>query len=115
MYQKIEEATTSHSDKVEFDLQEFREWTEQSVILLGQVFNNINYNRRLLVLCALMKEHKAKLLLKEKAELLSESYSELFGKNFRDDWCANLKTKQKYQEVLRNESRTVSPRGKAPF
>ena len=56
-YQKIEEATTSQSDKVEFDLQEFREWA----------FNNISYNRRLLVLYAFMKEHKAKLLLKEKA------------------------------------------------
>ena len=34
--------------------------------MLGKVFNNNKYNRRLSVLNALMKEHKFKQMLKEK-------------------------------------------------
>ena len=52
-----------------------------------------------------MKKHKAKQLLKEKADIFTESYKELFGKTFRENWCSNLKTKQKYQEVLRNKTK----------
>ena len=74
-------------------------------MMLGQVFNNITYNRRLSVLNVLMKEHKSKQMLKEKASIFSESHKELFGQNFREDWCTNLKTKHKYQEVLRKEIR----------
>ena len=70
-------------------------------MMLGQVFNNITYNRRLSVFNVLMKEHKSKQMLKEKASIFSESHKELFGQNFTEDWCTNLKTKQKYQEVLR--------------
>ena len=43
-----------------------------------------------------MKEHETKEFLKEKATISSESYKELFGKNFREDWCSTLITKQKY-------------------
>ena len=56
--------------------------------MLGQVFNNITYNRRLSVRNALMKEHKSKQMLKEKAELQRGS-----GQNFKEDWCTSLKTK----------------------
>ena len=47
--------------------------------MLGQVFNNVTYKRRLPVLNALMKEHKSKQMLKEKAGIFSESHKELFG------------------------------------
>ena len=30
----------------------------------------------------------------------------MFGHNFREDWCTNLKTKQKYQQVLRKETKS---------
>ena len=89
------------TDRVEIDLVEFKELTEQSIMILGQVLNNITYNRRLSVLNTLMKEHKSKQMLKEKASIFSESHKELFGQNVRENWCTNLKTKQKYQEVLR--------------
>ena len=31
----------------------------------------------------------------------------MFGQNFRENWCTNLKTKQKYQEVLRKETKST--------
>ena len=34
-------------------------------MILGQIFNNLTYNRRLSVIKALMKEHKSKQVLKE--------------------------------------------------
>ena len=71
--QKIEDSTQCKTDRVEIDLGEFKELTEQSIMMLGQVFNNITYNRRLSVLNALMKGYKSKQMLKEKARELSLS------------------------------------------
>ena len=88
-------------------------------MMLGQVFNNITYNRRLSVLNALMKEDKScKQVLKEKASIFSERHKELFGQNVREDWCTNLQTKQKYQEVLHEETKstpTTFSRNRSPF
>ena len=86
--------------------------------MLGQVFNNVKYNRRLSVLNALMNEHEFKQMLKEKASIFSESHKELFGQNFREDWCTSLKTKQKYQEILPKETKstlTTFNRNRPPF
>ena len=86
--------------------------------MLGQVFNNITYNRRLSVLNALMKEHKYKQMLKEKASIFSESQKDLFRQNFREDWCSSLKNKQKYQEVLPRETKLIPKafnRNRPPF
>ena len=71
------------------------------------MFNKIRYKRR-----------KSKQVLKEKASIFSESHKELFGQSFRDDWCTNLKTKQKYQEIMRKETKstlTTFSRNKPPF
>ena len=76
-------------------------------MMLGQVFNNITYNRRISVLNVLMKKHKSKQMLKGKASIFSESHKELLGQNFREDWCINLKSNQKYQEVLRKETKSI--------
>ena len=46
-------------------------------------------------------------MLIEKANIFSESHNELFGQNFREDWCTSLKTKQKYEEVLRKETKST--------
>ena len=65
-----------------------------------------------------MQEHKSKQMLKEKASIFSESHKELFWQNFREDRCTNLKTKQKYQEVLREETKstpTTFSRNRPPF
>ena len=100
-------------------MREFKDLTDQSIMMLGQVFNNITYNRRLSVLNVLMKEHKSKQMLKEKASIFSESHKELFGQNFREDWCTNLKTKHKYQEILRKEIKSIQTgigsRNRPPF
>ena len=43
---KIEVSTQLKTDTVEIDLCEFKELTKQSIMMLGQVFNDITYNRR---------------------------------------------------------------------
>ena len=82
------------------------------------MFNNLTYNRRLSVLNALMKKHRSKQMLKDKASIFSENHKDLFGQNLRKDWCTDLNTKQKYQKVLRKETkltlRTFS-RNRPPF
>ena len=60
IWQKVEDSTQCKTDSVEIDLGEFKELTEQSIMILEKVFNNITYNRCLSVLNALMKEHKSK-------------------------------------------------------
>ena len=59
IWQKIEDSTQCKTDRVDTDLGEFKELTEQSIVMLGQVFNNITYHRRLSLLNVLMKEHKS--------------------------------------------------------
>ena len=44
-------------------------------------------------------------MLKVKASIFSESHKKLFGQNFREDWCTNLKTKLKYQDVQSKETK----------
>ena len=56
--QKIEESFQYKTVRLEIDLYEVKELTEQSITMLGQEVNNITYNRRLSVLNTLMKEHK---------------------------------------------------------
>ena len=59
IWQKTEHSTQCKTDRVDTDLGEFKELTEQSIMMLGQVFNNITYNSRLSLLNVLMKEHKS--------------------------------------------------------
>ena len=101
IWQKIEDSTQCKIDRVEINLCEFKELIEQSIMMLGQVFNNIMYNRRLSVLNALMKEHKSEQMLKEKAGIFSESHKELLGQNVRE----SRNTNQKYEEVLHKETK----------
>ena len=49
IWQKIEDSTQCKTDGDEIDLCEFKEVTEQSITMFGQVFDNI-YIRRLSVL-----------------------------------------------------------------
>ena len=72
---KIEESFHYKTDRLEIDLYEVKELTEQSITMLGQEVNNITYNRRLSVLNTLMKEHKWKQMSKGKATIFSDSQS----------------------------------------
>ena len=40
-WQKIEDSTQCKTDRVEIDLHEFKKLTEQSIMMLGQVFHNL--------------------------------------------------------------------------
>ena len=71
--QKIEESFQYKTVRLEIDLYEVKELTEQSITMLGQEVNNITYNRRLSVLNTLMKEHKWKQMSKGKATIFSDS------------------------------------------
>ena len=111
-------AENCKTDRVEIDLCEFKELTEQSITMLRQVFNNTRDNRLLSVLNALIKKHEYKQMLKENTSIFFQSHKELFGQNFRQDWFTNLKTKQKYQEGLHKETKstpTAFSRNKPPF
>ena len=55
--QKMEDSAQCRTDRAEIDLCEFKELTEQSITMLGQVFNNTTCNRSLSILNALMKEY----------------------------------------------------------
>ena len=79
--------------------------------MLGQSFHHVN-NRRLSVLTSIIKEHKAKQLLKDKSEVFSDSYNDLFSDSLREDWCSSLKVKQKHQEIIK---KTSPAREKLPF
>ena len=41
IWQKIEDSTQCKTDRFEIDFHEFKKLTEQSIIMLGQVFHNI--------------------------------------------------------------------------
>ena len=45
--QKFEDSTQCKTDRVEIDLWEFKEFAEQSITMLGQMFNIITHNRHL--------------------------------------------------------------------
>ena len=95
IWQLTKTATDSNSNQAEFNLEDFKNLTEQIIVRLGQSFYHINYNRRLAVLTSIIKNRKAKKLLKDKAEIFSESYNDLFGGSFKEDWCSSLKVKRK--------------------
>ena len=57
MCQKMEDSAQCRTDRAKIDLCEFKELTEQSITMLGQVFNNTTCNRSLSILNALMKEY----------------------------------------------------------
>ena len=55
MILKIENSVQCQTDRVEINVHEFERLTEQSIMMLRQVFINVTYNRRLSVLNASMK------------------------------------------------------------
>ena len=95
----LENAMSTKRQKVEITLEDLKEYTEQTVILIGQVYNSMSYQRRLNALSTMMKEAKAKEVLKDKSDMFT-SNDELFGEKFKDDWTKTMKSKKKYKELL---------------
>ena len=97
----VEKASNSSFEPVEFLLPEIPTNLDQTVMLLGQAFNNISYARRLKALNQITGDpRKTKQLLKEKNEIFVEETQFLFGERFESDIVRIAKSKQKSKEVF---------------
>ena len=76
-------------------------YLDQTVVLLGQAYNNISYTRRFNVLKQITGDpRKTKKNLKEKKEIFEKENHYLFGEKFETDLVKTAKSKQKSREVL---------------
>ena len=90
--------TSENSRK--FDVEEMSQYIDQTILLIGQVFNSVSCSRRMNVLIEVATEkEKAKNTLKNQASLLEEDSIELFGKSFRKHMIATAKEKKETKEV----------------
>lgn len=69
---RFEETLAEENNMVQVDLSQLTQYLEQSVMVIDQAFNVINYNRRLNVLSAVNDKQKAKNIIKDQAELLAK-------------------------------------------
>ena len=100
---RFEEALAQENNMVQLDLNELIQYLEQSVMLVGQAFNVVTYNRRLNVLSAVQDKQKAKNIIKDQAELLEKPSVDLFGRVFRDHVKETAKVKKECKEIYRRE------------
>ena len=84
---------------------------EQSVMLLGQTNNLLQYERRKNVLNSVMGTNLGLSTLKEQNDLIGKSDSLLFGDNFRDRIINSSKAKRKSIEAFSSDQPPV----KKPF
>ena len=76
-------------------------YLDQTVVLLGQAYNNISYTRRFNVLKKITGDpRKTKKNLKEKKEIFESQNHYLFGKKFETDLVKSAKSKQKSRELF---------------
>ena len=75
-------------------------YLDQTVVLLGQAYNNISYTRCFSVLTQLETPEKQQKKLKEKKEIFESENHYLFGVKFETDLVKTAKSKQKSREVL---------------
>ena len=82
-FKKYTEEESLAGDFKKFDVDEMSQYIDQTVLLIGQVFNSVSYNRRMSVLTGVGKDKvKATNTLKNHVSLLKEDSKELFGKHF---------------------------------
>ena len=76
-------------------------YLDQTVVLLGQAYNNISYTRRFNVLKQITGDpRKTKKNLKEKKEIFEKKNHYLFGEKFETDLVKTAKSKKRSREVL---------------
>ena len=73
---------------------------EQTVVLVGQSHNAVQYERRKNVLGAILPNTQVSSTLKEKAEMLAKPDKSLFGKEFQDDVIETFKARKKSMEAF---------------
>ena len=88
---------------VQLDLNDPIQYLRQSVMLVGQAFNVVTYNRRLNVLSAVQNKQKAKNIIKDQAELLEKPSVDLFGRVFRNHMKKAAKVKKECKEIYGRE------------
>ena len=96
----VEESLAGSSRK--FDVEEISQYINQTILLIGQVFNSVSYNRCSNVLTGVGTEKvKAKKTVKNKVSLLDVNSKEVFRKSFRKHMIATGKAKKESKEVYR--------------
>ena len=109
---RFEEALAQENNIVQLDFNELIQYLEQSVLLVGQTFDVVPYNRRLNVLSTIQDKQKAKNIIKNQAELLEKPNVDLFGPVFRDHVKETAKVKKECKEIYRRE---CPDQNKRPF
>ena len=100
---RFEEVLDQENNMVQLDLNELIQYLEQSVMLVGQAFNVVTYNQRLIVLSAVHNKQKAKNIIIDQAELLEKPSVDLFGRVFRDHVKETVKVMKEYKEIYHRE------------
>ena len=73
LYLMIKKASASDEEEVSIELDQLKEYVEQSICLIGQATNAVTYQRRFHILSALnCSPQQAKEMLREKADLLKQ-------------------------------------------
>lgn len=105
VWMAIESANEAEGEKVEIPLEDISTSLEQSILLLGQAFNAVTYQRRCNVLSVLMNDHKkTKSTIKEHAQLFEATDNEeLFGKKFRKHVKDTAKVKKESKEIYNKQ------------
>ena len=107
----VENALASKDNQPQISLEDMAQQVEQTILLLGQTFNALTYQRRLSALSAVMLDHKkAQATLKEQSHLLEDSGACLFGKSFRKHVVDTAKAKKESKEVYGNRRPDVNKR-----
>ena len=97
----VQKASNSCFEQIEVSLPEILTNLDQTVMLLGQAFNNISYTRRFNALKQITGDpRKTKQLLKAKNEIFVKETQLLFGEGFESDIIRTSKIKQKSNEVF---------------
>jgi len=94
----------------QLSVQEAQQLIEQSILVLGQAFNYLLYERRKNVLGCVMSTNVVSSTLKDKAGDLAKDGPLLFGNDFRDHVVDTSKAKRKSMEAF-----TTSSPAKKPF
>ena len=103
---RFEEVLAQENNMVQLDLNELIQYLEQSVMLVGQAFNVVTYNRRLNVLSAVQDKQKPKNIIKDQTELLEKSSVDLFRRVFRDHVKETARLRESAKKLLHRASRS---------
>ena len=110
LYLMIKKASASDEEEVSIELDQLKEYVEQSICLIGQATNAVTYQRRFHILSALnCSPQQAKEMLREKADLLKQDDKNLFGKKFNEHLISSAKSKKQTIELFCDKGKRKKP------